>query len=80
LSHPQIASGAAIVEFVNRGEDPHDLRIRPAAGGQDLLAFGVGLPGSHVDQSTALPPGTYVLYCALPGHEAAGMHVTLTVG
>ena len=26
-----------------------------------------------------LPPGRYVLFCDLPGHEAAGMASTITV-
>jgi len=80
LSHPQIASGAAIVEFVDSGEDPHNLHIRPAGGGADVGAFSTALPGSHTDQSFTLAPGTYTLYCALPGHEAAGMEATLVVG
>jgi plastocyanin len=80
LSRPSIAAGAVILQLVNRGEDPHDLHARPAGGGADLLAIGQtdGF-GTVADTSGTLPAGSYTLYCSLPGHEAAGMHATLTV-
>jgi plastocyanin len=80
LSRPSIAAGAVILQLVNRGEDPHDLHARPAGGGADLLAIGQtdGF-GTVADASGTLPAGSYTLYCSLPGHEAAGMHATLTV-
>ncbi|HWH94897.1 MAG TPA: hypothetical protein VNT03_13640, partial [Baekduia sp.] len=80
LSRPAIAAGPLTLELVNRGEDPHDLHVRPAAGGADVLAIddtdGFGGLGS-VDGTLAA--ASYTLYCALPGHEAAGMHATLLV-
>lgn len=79
LSHPSIAAGAAIVEFDDAGEDPHNLHIRPAADGPDVTAWALEYPGDHNQQSFSLAPGTYVLYCSLPGHEALGMEATLTV-
>jgi hypothetical protein len=80
LSRPSIAAGAVILQLVNRGEDPHDLHARPAGGGADLLTIGQtdGF-GTVADTSGTLPAGSYTLYCSLPGHEAAGMHATLTV-
>ncbi len=36
------------------------------------------LGGKRVERFTA-PPGAYKFYCAIPGHEAAGMKGTLTV-
>jgi plastocyanin len=80
LSRATISAGALTLELVNRGEDPHDLHVRPAAGGADLLAIATTDPFGGLGSSDgALPAGTYTLYCALPGHEAAGMHATLTV-
>ena len=35
--------------------------------------------GTSVITITDLKPGTYTLYCAVPGHEQAGMKGTLTV-
>jgi plastocyanin len=79
LSRPTIAAGSAILQLVNRGEDPHDLHLRPTSGGADLLSIPVADPGAVADVNGTLPAGTYTLYCSLPGHEAAGMHATLTV-
>lgn len=80
LSRPAIVAGPLTLELVNRGEDPHDLHVRPAAGGADVLAIdrtdGAGTLGSA---DGTLAAGTYTLYCSLVGHEAAGMKATLTV-
>lgn len=80
LSRAVIPAGTAIVQLVNRGQDPHDLRVRPAAGGPDVLAIAETGPGALADGGVTLAAGPYTLYCALPGHEAAGMRATLTVG
>jgi hypothetical protein len=79
LSRPAIAAGALSLQLVNAGEDAHDLHVRPSAGGADLLSASSTAPGTTTTISGSLPAGTYTLYCSLPGHEAAGMHATLTV-
>jgi plastocyanin len=79
LSRPTIAAGALSLQLVNVGEDAHDLHVRPAAGGADLLSASTTASGTTTTISGSLPAGTYTLYCSLPGHEAAGMHATLTV-
>jgi plastocyanin len=79
LSRPAIAAGALILQLVNQGEDGHNLHLRPAAGGADVLAIAETDPGSFADGNATLAAGTYTLYCALPGHEQAGMKATLTV-
>lgn len=79
LSRSQVQSGKAILEFVDGGQDEHNLHIRPAAGGPDVASFGTIRPGQHVDQQIELAPGTYTFYCSLPGHEALGMKATFTV-
>jgi hypothetical protein len=80
LSRPSIAGGAIILELVNGGEDPHDLHVRPAGGGADVLSVDRTDPfGGVTDASGTLAVGSYTLYCSLPGHEAAGMHALLTV-
>jgi plastocyanin len=79
LSRPAIAAGAVSLQLVNAGEDAHDLHVRPASGGADVLSATSTEPGDNTTISGALPAGTYTLYCSLPGHEAAGMHATLTV-
>lgn len=79
LSRPAIAAGALSLQLVNAGEDAHDLHVRPAAGGTDLLSATTTASGTTTTISGSLPAGTYTLYCSLPGHEAAGMRATLTV-
>jgi plastocyanin len=80
LSRPTVTAGALILELINRGEDPHDLHVRPAAGGVDVLTIDRTEPTVVASATGTLPAGAYTLYCALPGHEAAGMRATLTVG
>jgi plastocyanin len=79
LSRPTLPAGAAILQLVNRGEDAHDLHLRPSSGGADLLAIASTEAGAVADAAGTLAAGSYVLYCSLPGHEAAGMKATLTV-
>jgi plastocyanin len=79
LSRPTIAAGAVSLQLVNAGEDAHDLHVRPAAGGADVLAASSVEPGRNTTISGTLPAGTYTLYCSLPSHEGLGMRATLTV-
>jgi hypothetical protein len=74
LSRTRLRAGIAVIELSNRGEDPHDLRIRGRRGGvRETVAGGLGQWRTH------LRPGRYVLYCSLPGHERLGMRAVLTV-
>ena len=73
-----------IVEFANRGEDPHDLQLAPVTGAGETTgaardAFPTLSSGKLGTQTLTLTPGTWRLWCSLPGHDAAGMHATLTV-
>jgi plastocyanin len=79
LSRPSAQAGEIVVELVNAGQDEHNLHIKPAAGGADVGAFGIVLPGHHLDQELNLSPGAYTLYCGLPAHEELGMRATFTV-
>jgi len=79
LSRREVSGSQTVVELVDGGQDEHDLHIRPAAGSADVAAFPTILPGSHQDATFALAPGTYTLYCSLPGHEQLGMKATLVV-
>ena len=50
------------------------------ANGNKVPAFRlVASPGKAVGGTVTLPAGTYTMYCDIPGHEAAGMHATVTV-
>jgi plastocyanin len=79
LSRPSIAAGEAIVELDNQGEDPHNLNLQLADG--QGPEFHVGEIGSQKRTSGrfTLAPGSYKLWCSIPGHEELGMKATLTV-
>ncbi len=79
LSRSQVPAGKVIVEFVNGGEDPHNLHLTEPVEGAEAGAFPTSSPGFHGDLTLNLHPGTYTLFCSLPGHEAKGMKATLTV-
>jgi plastocyanin len=83
LSEAKVAPGRVIVQFLNDGEDPHDLKLqRLGAGGQEgpELALGEVEPGSYANLDTHLRKGTrYVLWCSLTGHRQLGMEATLKV-
>ena len=83
LSRQTLTAGAALVQFHNRGEDPHDLRMRriPRQGVSARRTFSVPETRSgDLDELEArLPSGRYRLWCSLPGHEQAGMRAKLRV-
>jgi uncharacterized cupredoxin-like copper-binding protein len=83
LSRQSIRAGAALIQFHNRGEDPHDLRMRrlPRKGVSARRTFSVPeTPSGDLEVLEArLPSGRYKLWCSLPGHEQAGMRAKLRV-
>jgi uncharacterized cupredoxin-like copper-binding protein len=58
----------------NVGKIPHDLAIKGTSDKTNLIQ-----PGSSATLSVNLKPGKYLLYCTVPGHEAAGMKLNITV-
>jgi uncharacterized cupredoxin-like copper-binding protein len=81
-SRSSIASGKVIVQLWNRGQDSHDLRIRRLSHGAMIArAQGAAITASgKLSQATwHLEPGTYELYCSMPGHLKKGMHARITV-
>lgn len=79
LSRTEVPAGKVIVEFVNGGEDPHNLHLEEPTAGTEAGAFPTSAPKTHLDLTLELKPGTYTLFCSLPEHEAKGMKATLTV-
>jgi plastocyanin len=81
LSRISVPAGPVVIEFVNHGQDEHNLHAveQPAesteAGG---LKENVK-PDAHTDLTLNLHAGSYTLFCSLPGHEAKGMKATLAV-
>ncbi len=66
------SAGCVGIEYTNQGSLAHTLLIKGQAG------FKLSI-GTRASGSIDLAPGTYRLYCDLPGHESAGMHAVLTV-
>jgi hypothetical protein len=67
------------VELANLGEDPHDLRLERVQSAGIAFDFGEAKAGNVTSRKLDLSPGTWKLYCTLPGHELLGMHALLTV-
>ncbi len=75
LSASQVPAGDTIVELNNRGEDSHDLHIQPAGGGIEMSTEETS-PGTVNRIRLITSPGSYRLWCSLPGHAARGMDTT----
>jgi hypothetical protein len=82
-SRASVPAGRVTVQLWNRGEDPHDLRIRRLSHSGRMVGptQAVRKTGSGTlrQASWRLRPGRYELYCSLPGHLRRGMHMRLTV-
>lgn len=88
-----LTPGQYAVQMQNYGEDPHDLVIIRESDGTHVADFPQLAPGNGGRPSVASrqvdfsSPGTYTLFCSLPGgpggsHYASGMvrQVTVTTG
>jgi hypothetical protein len=78
LSRGAVKAGAVSLEAIDRGMDPHDLRLRAVVSKGEIAAPELS-PGQRWDAVVHLKPGTYRLWCTLPEHARLGMHATLTV-
>jgi hypothetical protein len=81
LSKTKVKPGRAIVQFLNSGEDPHDLRLQrlgPAGAEGPELGLGEVEPGEYANLDTRLRKrSSYVLWCSLLDHRELGMEATL---
>lgn len=66
------------IAVTNAGPTIHNVMVRDAAGN---VVFGTKdlREGESETVAHAIAPGTYVLFCSLPGHESLGVKGTLTV-
>jgi plastocyanin len=78
LSRSSIKAGKVIVQLVNFGEDPHDLRLK-RIGGTRTYAIRVVQSGDSADLETTLKAGTFQLWCSIADHRARGMSARLRV-
>jgi plastocyanin len=80
LSRPSVPAGTVVIEFVNHGQDEHNLHaVEPTEGAEAGGLKENVQPGAHTDLTLNLHAGSYTLFCSLPGHEAKGMKATLAV-
>jgi len=68
------AGRPSVVAVENIGSIPHDLTVRKA---DFKITVAKGRTGRKT--LTVAKPGTYEIYCSLPGHKSAGMDGQLTV-
>ena len=78
LSRHKVFAGPAIIELVNFGEDPHDLRLQRIGGGK-LWKTPLVFPGKYYDLNATLVTGRYRLWCSIANHRQLGMVAVLTV-
>lgn len=78
LSRGSIKAGKLRLEFVNYGEDDHDLAIRRV--GTNKVTY---LPEVHPGQRDVIrmrvKKGTYKLWCTISDHRSRGMRASLKV-
>jgi plastocyanin len=71
-----VPAGINEIKYVSK-EGSHTLAFDEATQAYVSLAVPSGKNATKVD---LVKGQTYTIYCTLPGHRAAGMHATLTVG
>jgi plastocyanin len=79
LSRPIVPAGKVIIEFVNHGQDEHNLNAVESSEGSVAGSLPNTPPNAHPSLTVNLRPGSYTLFCSLAGHEAKGMKATLVV-
>ena len=67
---------AGVVQIDYGGDPSHTLAIQDPKYDGFLLASS---PGGKKSGKVLFAPGSYTIYCTVPGHEAAGMKATITV-
>jgi uncharacterized cupredoxin-like copper-binding protein len=77
LGSTSVAHGAVTFEIKNNGTIAHNLAVM--IDNKEVKSADVQ-PGKTVEWKVTFPKaGTYELYCAVPGHKAAGMTAKLTI-
>ncbi|MFZ1926346.1 MAG: plastocyanin/azurin family copper-binding protein [Solirubrobacteraceae bacterium] len=79
LSRPTVPAGKVIIEFVNHGQDEHNLNAVEETEGSVAGSLPNTPSSGHLSLTVNLRPGSYTLFCSLPEHEAKGMKATLIV-
>jgi uncharacterized cupredoxin-like copper-binding protein len=76
LPKSTVSAGSYAFAVKNDGHIPHDFVVQ--GNGVDERTPTIQ-PGKSATLKLDLKPGTYDVYCSIPGHKQAGMDVKLTV-
>jgi uncharacterized cupredoxin-like copper-binding protein len=76
LPKSTVAAGSYSFEVKNDGHIPHNLVVQGNGVHEKTPTI---QPGKSATLSVDLKPGTYDVYCSIPGHKQAGMDAKLTV-
>jgi uncharacterized cupredoxin-like copper-binding protein len=74
LGSTDLKAGEITFQVKNDGKIPHDLAIKGTSDKTNLIPA-----GGTAELKVTLKAGKYELYCTVPGHEAAGMKLNITV-
>jgi hypothetical protein len=78
LSRGVVKAGPVNLQEIDGGMDMHDLDLRYGTS-PTVIAEPLLNPGQIYNTVVYLRPGTYHLWCSLPGHWKLGMHAVLKV-
>jgi uncharacterized cupredoxin-like copper-binding protein len=73
-----VSAGKVTFWLVNNGPSAHDMVIADPSG-KTVFRSTLVQPNNTEAFDATLTAGSYVFYCDVPGHRAAGMEGTLTV-
>jgi uncharacterized cupredoxin-like copper-binding protein len=77
LGSATVPAGSVTFQVSNTGTTTHNLAIEgPGISHEQSPDIQAGQKGTL---TVDLKPGTYTVFCAIPGHEALGMKTTLSV-
>jgi hypothetical protein len=79
LSRQTLPAGPVVIELVNFGMDPHDLRLQRVGGARIYGTPVVPVGGQKELRIPRLLAGRYRLWCAVDDHRTRGMTATLRV-
>jgi uncharacterized cupredoxin-like copper-binding protein len=74
LPSTDFKAGKITFQVKNEGKIEHDLAVKETGDKTKLIP-----PGGTAELTVTLQPGKYEVYCTVPGHEAAGMKIEITV-
>jgi uncharacterized cupredoxin-like copper-binding protein len=77
LASEQLKAGTVTFDVKNAGQAPHDFVIAGNGANEKTPLLQAG---DTATLKATLKPGTYELYCSVPGHKQAGMDLKVTIG